>query len=132
MDFETAEEYIPGIETAANRAAALCRQMLAYAGKAQSVLAQVDMAEVVNEMVTMLKATTNQNVSIRADLPPSMPNINGDVSQCDLDSHSGLRTVIDMIEKQDLPVPVVEFTRGDIVRSGICAMWVNAFEEAHI
>jgi signal transduction histidine kinase/CheY-like chemotaxis protein len=81
MDYETTEEYIPYIETAAQRAAALCRQMLAYAGKAQSVLAQVDMTEVVNEMVTMLKATTSQNVSIRADLPAAMPYINGDVSQ---------------------------------------------------
>ena len=44
--------------------------------------------------------------------------INGDVSQCDLDSDSGLRTVIAMIEAQNLPVPVIEFTRADIVRSG--------------
>jgi phosphate starvation-inducible PhoH-like protein len=56
--------------------------------------------------------------------------INGDVSQCDLDKDSGLRTVISMIDAQKLPVPVIEFTRADIVRSGICAMWVNAFEEA--
>ena len=55
--------------------------------------------------------------------------INGDVSQCDLDRDSGLRTVIAMIEAQKLPVPVIEFTRADIVRSGICAMWVNAFAE---
>jgi phosphate starvation-inducible PhoH-like protein len=58
--------------------------------------------------------------------------INGDISQCDLDVGSGLRTVIEMIDRQNLPVPVVEFGRGDIVRSGICAMWVNAFEEAHL
>ena len=58
--------------------------------------------------------------------------INGDVSQCDLGSDSGLRTVIDMIDAQDLPVPVIEFTRADIVRSGICAMWVEAFEQAKL
>ena len=58
--------------------------------------------------------------------------INGDISQCDLDAGSGLRTVIQLIDTQNLPVPVIEFTRGDIVRSGICAMWVNAFEEAHL
>ena len=81
MDLETTEEYIPRIETAAQRAAALCRQMLTYAGKAQSVLAQVDMKEVVDELVTMLKATTSQNVSIRTDLPSVMPKIYGDASQ---------------------------------------------------
>lgn len=58
--------------------------------------------------------------------------INGDISQCDLPKESGLRTVIEIIDAQDLPVPVVEFTRAEIVRSGICAMWVNAFETARL
>lgn len=58
--------------------------------------------------------------------------INGDVSQCDLAGSSGLATIIDMIDSQQLPVPVIAFTRADIVRSGICAMWVNAFETASL
>jgi phosphate starvation-inducible PhoH-like protein len=58
--------------------------------------------------------------------------INGDVNQCDLDEASGLRIVIHMIKSQMLAVPVIEFTREDIVRSGICAMWVRAFDEANL
>ena len=58
--------------------------------------------------------------------------INGDVNQCDLDEASGLRVVIHMIKSQMLPVPVIEFTRNDIVRSGTCAMWVRAFDEAKL
>ena len=58
--------------------------------------------------------------------------INGDMSQCDLRETSGLRTVIHLIKSQMLPVPVIEFTRDDIVRSGACAMWVHAFEAAHL
>ncbi len=58
--------------------------------------------------------------------------VNGDVSQCDLDQASGLRTVIDMIRSQMLAVPVIEFAREDIVRSGVCAMWVRAFDEANL
>ncbi|WP_442931718.1 PhoH family protein [Microvirga sp. CF3062] len=57
--------------------------------------------------------------------------INGDVSQCDLRETSGLRTVLHLIKSQMLPVPIVEFTLNDIVRSGICEMWVRAFEEVH-
>jgi phosphate starvation-inducible PhoH-like protein len=57
--------------------------------------------------------------------------INGDVSQCDLRETSGLRTVIHLIESKKLPVPIIEFTLNDIVRSGICEMWVRAFEEMH-
>ena len=58
--------------------------------------------------------------------------INGDVSQCDLDQASGLSSVIHMIKSQMLQVPVVEFHRDDIVRSGVCAMWVRAFDEANL
>lgn len=58
--------------------------------------------------------------------------INGDVSQCDLNEASGLRTAIHLIKSQMLPVPVIEFGRDEIVRSGICAMWVRAFAEANL
>jgi phosphate starvation-inducible PhoH-like protein len=58
--------------------------------------------------------------------------VNGDVSQCDLDQASGLRAVIHLIKSQMLPVPVIEFAREDIVRSGVCAMWVRAFDEADL
>jgi phosphate starvation-inducible PhoH-like protein len=58
--------------------------------------------------------------------------INGDVSQCDLDRGSGLSTVIHLIKSQMLSVPVIEFGPDDIVRSGICAMWVKAFGEAKL
>ena len=58
--------------------------------------------------------------------------INGDVSQCDLRETSGLRTVIHLIKSQMLPVPVIEFNQDHIVRSGTCAMWVRAFEAAHL
>jgi hypothetical protein len=39
------------------------------------------MKEIVAEMVSMLHATTSQNVFIRADLPSALPYINGDASR---------------------------------------------------
>lgn len=55
--------------------------------------------------------------------------INGDVGQCDLRETSGLAQVIAMVREKALPVPIVEFGADDIVRSGVCAMWVRAFAE---
>lgn len=54
--------------------------------------------------------------------------INGDINQSDIQQASGLGRMIDLIRTHDLPVPVIEFGIEDIVRSGICAMWVKAFE----
>ncbi len=54
--------------------------------------------------------------------------VNGDVNQSDIHQASGLRKMIELIRAHDLPVPVIEFEIDDIVRSGLCAMWVRAFE----
>jgi PAS domain S-box-containing protein len=78
---DTADKRIPEIEKAAERAAGLCRQMLAYAGKAQSVMTQVNMTVLVDEMVKMIKSTINQNVEIKPDLSVDVPTIIGDASQ---------------------------------------------------
>ncbi len=58
--------------------------------------------------------------------------LNGDIKQSDLKTTSGLKTIIDMIQKQKLPVEHVEFSVDDIVRSDICAMWVKAFDRLGI
>jgi len=81
MDYETAEQNIQEIEKAAERAAALCRQMLAYAGKAQLTKSQVNMWTMVDEMVTMLKATLPQNAVVKPELSARIPTIEGDASQ---------------------------------------------------
>ena len=81
MDYETAERYIPSIETAAERAAGLCRQMLAYAGKAQLAKSKVNMVSKVDEIVNMLKSTLPRNAVIRTDLSAEIPIIEGDASQ---------------------------------------------------
>ena len=55
--------------------------------------------------------------------------VNGDIMQCDLAADSGLNAAISLIRSKCLPIPIVEFAVDDIVRSGICALWVRAFSE---
>lgn len=56
--------------------------------------------------------------------------INGDISQSDLKEASGLKIMLRLIAKDELPVPLIEFTLDDIVRSGVCEMWVRSFHAA--
>jgi PAS domain S-box-containing protein len=81
VDPDRAGTSIPIIEKAAQRAAELCRQMLAYAGKAHFVQTMFDLGELVDEMVHMLKSSLPQNVVIKLDSPCDMPLISGDASQ---------------------------------------------------
>ncbi|MBM0684876.1 PhoH family protein, partial [Klebsiella pneumoniae] len=39
---------------------------------------------------------------------------------------------IHLVKSRMMPIPIVEFGLDDIVRSGICAEWVRAFEEARV
>ena len=58
--------------------------------------------------------------------------LNGDVQQSDLKEADGLSKVIHLAKKHMLPVPVIEFGVEDIVRSDICAQWVNVFMKENI
>jgi phosphate starvation-inducible protein PhoH and related proteins len=53
--------------------------------------------------------------------------LNGDVQQSDLKEADGLTKVIHMAKKYMLPVPIIEFTMDDIIRSDITKMWVKTF-----
>ncbi len=81
LNYGTAEKNIPIIESAAERAAVLCRQMMAYAGKAQLTKTRINLVEKVEEIVSMLKVTLPQNSVIKTDLSPEIPLIEADASQ---------------------------------------------------
>ncbi len=56
--------------------------------------------------------------------------INGDITQTDLKENQGLKIICDLIKSNpnlNAAVPLVEFTTKDIVRSGICKLFVEAF-----
>ena len=53
--------------------------------------------------------------------------LNGDIQQTDLKDGDGLTKITHLAKKHMLPVPIVEFTLDDIVRSDICAQWTRVF-----
>lgn len=53
--------------------------------------------------------------------------LNGDIQQSDLKEADGLSKIIHMAKKHMLPIPIVEFTVKDIVRSDICKQWIETF-----
>ena len=82
FDLGTADKsHIHQIENAANRAADLCRQMLAYAGNSPLLYVQVDLCHLVDETVAMLHSAIKKNVTIKSDLKGDAPKIFGDSAQ---------------------------------------------------
>ncbi len=76
-----AHRSISSIEHAAQRAAELTRQLLAYAGKGRFVVEPVDASSVVHEMSALLRTAIARNATMQLDLAESLPAIDVDVTQ---------------------------------------------------
>ncbi|MBE0505007.1 MAG: response regulator, partial [Desulfuromonadales bacterium] len=80
-DPAAAGEHFSRIETAAQRGAELCRQMLAYAGKAQFSLEQVNMEVLIADLMQLVKALLHKNVTMTLDTGSDLPGVVGDNSR---------------------------------------------------
>ncbi len=73
--------HIKQIENSALRAADICRQMLAYAGRDSFVHTRINLWMLVDETVKMLQSAMKKNISIERDLKYDVPEIIGDSAQ---------------------------------------------------
>ncbi|WP_221032988.1 CHASE domain-containing protein [Actomonas aquatica] len=69
------------IETAARRAAELCRQMLAYSGRGKFVVERLDLSSAIRELVPLLRSSVRADVTLKLDLADDLPPIDVDPSQ---------------------------------------------------
>lgn len=75
------KDQLDQIECAANRAADLCRQMLAYAGKSPLMQAEFNLCTLVEDLVRLLTSATAKHVTVNLELEKELPLIVGDSSQ---------------------------------------------------
>ena len=69
------------IETAAHRAADLCRQMLAYAGKGRFIVEPIDVAAFVRETTPLIGASISKKARITFELEGKLPTVEADSAQ---------------------------------------------------
>jgi PAS domain S-box-containing protein len=69
------------ITAASRRAAALCRQMLAYSGRGQFVIEPIDLGALVEEMLDLLKSAISKHAVLNLRLQEKLPLLEGDPSQ---------------------------------------------------
>jgi len=76
-----ADNSLLAIEETSRRAAELCKQMLAYAGKGKFVVQPVNLSELVDEMMRLLHVSIGKNAQLRSELADNLPAVEADVSQ---------------------------------------------------
>ncbi len=77
----TARGDLTEITTAARRAADLCQQMLAYAGKSSVALERVGLRDLVEEMAHLLKTAISKKAILNLHMERGLPPIQADPSQ---------------------------------------------------
>ncbi len=76
-----ARQTVQAIETAAQRAADLTRQMLAYSGKGKFVIEPLNLSRVVEEMAHLLEVSITKRAVLKYHFAPNLPPIEADATQ---------------------------------------------------
>ncbi|HEY5529300.1 MAG TPA: PAS domain S-box protein, partial [Thermoleophilia bacterium] len=76
-----ARENLLAITQASHRAAALCRQMLAYSGRGQFVTEAIDLSALIEDMLDLLKSSISKKALLNLHLKKNLPLLEGDPSQ---------------------------------------------------
>ena len=77
----TARKHVSEITKASQRAAELCRQMLAYSGQGRQEVKPMDLSEVIDEMQEMLRMAVSTKAALRLQLERRLPAVDADVAQ---------------------------------------------------
>ncbi len=72
---------LEAIETVAQRAAELCKQMLAYSGKGRFLAQRLDLSVLVQETAELIQVSISKNVTLKFSLSETLPAISADATQ---------------------------------------------------
>ncbi|MBL9210364.1 MAG: PAS domain S-box protein [Opitutaceae bacterium] len=73
--------YLQQIDVASRRAADLCRQMLAYAGRSLFMIRRLELNPLVSSLQPLLDVSISQHCTLRFDLAPALPPVLADAAQ---------------------------------------------------
>lgn len=68
-------------ETGSQRAAELCRQLLAYSGRGRFVIEMLDVSELVGDMAQLIEVSISKRAVLRRRLGTNLPLVDGDATQ---------------------------------------------------
>jgi PAS domain S-box-containing protein len=76
-----AQRSLEEIELAAERAAELCSQMLAYSGQGRFVISRVNLTSLVQETIELINASVSKRAKLELHLAEPLPSVSGDATQ---------------------------------------------------
>jgi PAS domain S-box-containing protein len=84
MELATASplhSYLEQIEMSSQRAAELCKQMLAYSGKGRFIIQRIDLGALVKETLHLIQMSISKKAVLNLNLGENLPTVMGDSTQ---------------------------------------------------
>jgi len=78
---EASATHLQRIEEGTQKAAGLCQQMLAYAGKGEFVVEALDLSDLVADVSQLIAVSIDKNIELRVQLTQELPPVKGDPAQ---------------------------------------------------
>ncbi len=104
-----AQSCLAQIEQASQRAAELCKQMLAYSGKGRFVVQSLDLSQLVEDAAPLLQVSVGKNAALKFRLASNLPAVSADVTQL---RQILMNLVINASDAFDGRSGVIEITTG--------------------
>ena len=80
-DDSPAKEQLQRILTASEKAAELTNQMLAFAGKGRFVIGPLDLSQLVQDVIPLVRTSISKKTTLRQSFAENLPNIEADKTQ---------------------------------------------------
>ncbi|HTN74074.1 MAG TPA: PAS domain S-box protein, partial [Pirellulaceae bacterium] len=117
---DTLQSHLQQIETCSMRAADLCKQLLAYAGKGKFVIETISLSDLVRDTAQLIETIFGSPAKLELDLAAGLPRVEGDATQ--------LRQVVMNLTTN--AYDALEENSGKVrVRTGLCEIderWLQA------
>jgi len=101
------KKHLSHIRKSSQRAADLCKQMLAYSGKGRFIVEAINISELIREMTRLMEVSIGKHITIRYGLNEDLPLIDGDTAQIQ-------QVILNLITNAN---EAIGEARGDIVFS---------------
>jgi PAS domain S-box-containing protein len=75
------QPFLEQVETSSQRAADLCKQMLAYSGRGRFVIQRLNLSELAQETLHLLQVSISKKVALKLDLVEDLPGVMADATQ---------------------------------------------------
>ncbi len=121
-----ARQNLREIALAARRAGDLCRQMLAYSGKASFAHEPIRLKELIEEMVHLLQISISKKAVLNLRLDPGLPPVMGDPSQA---RQVVMNLILNASESLGDKSGVVTVSTGAVLCDEACLRGMEIFED---